>query len=100
MTSRDALVEQQILEWESRGKHVDELLSRAEEKVTTHAEAIPLGDELAKLRQEREALQAHIEEIKKKTLEEWQESDFSQGGPMLMWEALAKKIESLVERIG
>jgi len=100
MTDQDALVEQHILEHESRRKYFDELLARAEQGIDSSPEALELGDELAALRQEREKLLSHIEQLKQKTHEEWQEETIEEAGPMILWEAVAKRLEALVERIG
>ncbi len=99
MTTRNELVEQHILEYEARRKHFDELFQRAEKGIGPSPEAAELGDELASLRQEREQLLNHIEELKSKTREEWQEGTIEEAGPMILWEAIAKRLESLVERI-
>lgn len=100
MTNYNALVEQHILEHEARRKHFDELLERAEQGISSSPGAAELSDELAALRQEREKLLSHIEQLKQKTREEWQEETIEAAGPMIMWEAIAKRLEALIERIG
>ena len=99
MTGYNSLVEQNILEYEARRKHFDELLERAEKGVSGRPKAGEYEDELATLRQERQKLVAHIEELKQKTREEWQEGTIEEVGPMFVWEAVAKRLENLVERI-
>ncbi len=99
MTTRDKLVEQHILEHEARRKHFDEWLERAEKGIGASPAEAELSDELVSLRQEREKLLSHIEELKNKTREEWQEETIEEAGPMILWEAIAKRLESLVERI-
>jgi len=100
MTDYDALVERHILEHEARQKHFDELLVQAEQGVGSSSEAAELNEELVSLRSERDKLLAHIEQLKQKTHEEWQEETIEEAGPMIMWEAIAKRLAALVERIG
>lgn len=99
MTNRDKLVEQHIMEYESRRKHFDELMERAEKGISEKSDESELSDELAVLRMERTKLIDHIDQLKKKTREEWQEETIEQAGPMFIWEATAKRLESLIERI-
>lgn len=100
MSRIEQLVEQHIREHESRLAHIDELLARAEQGVAgltkPHDE---IDAELVKLRQEREKLVGHIGELRNKTPEEWQEWELEQAGPMIVWEAVAKRLEQLLERI-
>ena len=99
MTDYESLVEQHVLEHEARRKHFDELLARAERGIGSKPEAEELKDELAALRKEREKLLEHIEQLKQKTHEEWQEETIEEVGPMIVWEAVAKRLEALIERI-
>lgn len=100
MSSREMRIEQTILEHQARLKHFDELLEQAEQGINTKAETSEFSEELAQLRREREKLLEHIEQLKSQTREEWQESTIEEAGPMIIWEAVAKRLESLVERIG
>ncbi|MFQ5470982.1 MAG: hypothetical protein ACE5EH_11870 [Gammaproteobacteria bacterium] len=99
MAYNDALVEQQILEYESRRKHFDELLEKAEQGINALPMAVELSDELTSIRQEREKFLSHIDEVKEKTREDWQENTIEEGGPIILWEAVAKRLEALLERI-
>ena len=99
MTRLDTLVEQQILEYQARFKHLDELLEQAEKGPAGGEKVAVVGNELAELRQERQKLIDDIEDIKKKTKEEWQEDTIEEAGPMVLWEAVAKRIENLIERL-
>lgn len=100
MASREMMIEQTILEHKARLKHFDELLEQAEQGITNKVESAEFSEELTRLRQEREKLLEHIEQLKSQTREEWQESTIEEAGPMIIWEAVAKRLESLVERIG
>lgn len=100
MASREMRIEQTILEYQARLKHFDELLEQAEQGLTVKTETTEFSEEIAQLRQEREKLLAHIKQLKSQTREEWQESTIEEAGPMIIWEAVAKRLENLVERIG
>lgn len=99
MTDYDMMVEEHILEYEARRKHLDELLARAERGIGDRPEAAVYKGELASLRRERQKLMNHIEQLKKKARAEWQEETIEEAGPMIVWEAVAKNLEALVEKI-
>lgn len=97
MTGIEHLVEQHILEYESRLKHVDELLERAHKAADEEPPAV--SEELAAMKEEREKFAAHLEELRLKSLEDWREEEIEKAGPMGIWDALAQQLEKLVERI-
>ncbi|MGD8910285.1 MAG: hypothetical protein PVI92_13160 [Chromatiales bacterium] len=98
MTKYAHLAEQHIVEFESRLKHIDELLARANEDVTD--EGHELAGELKELTSKREELAGHLEKIRRKSLEDWQEKEIEQAGPMGIWDAVAQQLERLIERLG
>lgn len=97
MTNIEQLGEQHIREHESRLKHIDELMARA------HAAAGPeqaeIGAELEKLAAEREELAGHLEKMRLRHFEDWQEKEIELAGPMGIWDAVAQQLEKLVERL-
>ena len=97
MTELNQLVQQHILEHESRLKHVDELLQRAQQGVakTAGSEA----EQLASIKQERDRLAGHVETLKVRPPEQWTEEEFEKVGPMVIWDTLAQQLEKLVERL-
>ncbi len=97
MTKFADLVEQHILEYEARLKHIDELLTRAHEITTS--DQPELGAELKELTTKREELVGHLEEMRLKSLEEWQEKEIVRDGLMGIWDALAQQLEKFVERL-
>ncbi len=94
MNNLEHLVEQQIRHYESRLKHVDELLERAEssghEEVTASAKAI---------RPKRDEMESHLDEMRLKSLDDWREEEIEKAGPMGIWDAVAQQLEDLVERL-
>lgn len=98
MTDVEQLAEQHIREHESRLKHIDELLARAREKA---AQAQPeAGTELEKLTAQREELAGHLEKMRLRPVNDWQEKEIELAGPMGLWDAVAQQLEKLVERLG
>lgn len=100
MDKTDQLANQHIREHEAKLKHIDELLSRLDEKQEQLSPQSEIEKQLLEVRNEREKLFEHIAELKKKSRDEWQVEEIEQVGPMIIWDAVAKKLEKLVERIG
>jgi F0F1-type ATP synthase membrane subunit b/b' len=100
MGDYDALVKRYSGNYQSRLEYLDKLLAEADRHKGSGPEAEAADEELATLRREREELLKDAEQLKKKTREEWQEETLEETGPMIMWEAVAKKLEGLIERIG
>lgn len=99
MTTIDKLAERHILEHESHLKHIDELLERASNIASETAEQDEIKKELAELEQQRTNLLNHIDKLKQKSQDEWQEETIEEAGPMVVWELVAKRLEKLIERI-
>jgi hypothetical protein len=98
MTKFAHLAEQHMIEFESRLKHIDELLERANEDVT--GETHELASELKNLTSKREELASHVEKMRLKSLDDWEEEEIEKAGPMGVWDAVAQQLEKLVERLG
>jgi len=94
MNNLEHLVEQQILHYESRLKHVDELLERVES--SGHTEAIATAKAV---RPQRDEMHGHLEEMRLKSLDDWREEEIEKAGPMGIWDAVAQQLEDLVERL-
>lgn len=88
MTNIDQLAEQHIRQYESQLKHIDEVMEQAIKSQEESADY----QELAKHRGE---LADYIEELKDKAPIKWMED----GGPMVMWDIAAERIEELIERV-
>ena len=97
MTNMNQLVQQHIIEYQSRLKHVDELIERGQ------AVAIKAGvgaaEQLAEAKRERDQLSSRVESFKLKPPDQWSEEEFEKTGPMVVWDTLAQKLEKLVERL-
>ncbi len=98
MTTKEQLVEQHIREYEARQKHVNELLARAEEIAEAHP-GHPVHSELGLYRNQHDNLVEHAEQLKKMPLEHWREETIQSAGPMAIWDVIAQKLESLVEKV-
>ena len=90
MSNIDQLAEQHIKQYESQLKHIDEVIARAHKEEDADIKA-----ELKELAEHRGELADYIEELKDKAPFEWME----EGGPMVLWDVVAERIEALVERI-
>jgi len=96
MTVIDRLTDQHFREYEARLKHIDEMLERASQSKKDRSE---FDDELNEIRTERAELLNHLNALKKKSQDEWQTDGIENAGPMIIWDAVAKKLEKLIERI-
>jgi hypothetical protein len=99
MTDIAHLVEQHILEHESRRKHLDELLATARERAAQSPERAHLRSELEAIEKERDRLTVRLDELKLKDLDEWRQEEIEKSGLMGIWDAVAQQAEELVERL-
>ncbi len=90
MTNEEQLVESHVREYESRLRHIDELIARASK---TDFQKVEYQSELSDLKQKRNKLSGHLDEIKALSAEEWAKK----GGPMVIWDIVAERLEKLVE---
>lgn len=93
MNNLEHMVEQHVREYESRLRHVDELVERAQ------ASERPDPDHaLQGLVSQRNDLADQLEQMRQKSFEHWREDEIERAGPMAVWDALAQQLEDLVER--
>lgn len=95
MSHIDQMIEQHIREYEARLRHIDELMEQAARKGASPES----HDELSEIQEKREELAGHVEELKRKQMEDWQEQEIEKAGPMGVWDVIAQKLERLVERL-
>ena len=93
-------VEQAVLEYQSRLKHMDEMLERARSGLAEVPEKKEERGVLVELERERDKLGTLYEELRIKDLEHWREEEIEISGPMAVWDVIAQKLENLLERIG
>ena len=99
MTDETTRVEGQMLAYESRQRHMDELLERAGENLSDapeHSEARTLLDRLADQHGRRSAV---LDRLKGRDESDWSADEIDQLGPMAVWDTLAAELETLVERL-
>jgi hypothetical protein len=93
----ERMVHQHILEYESRLKHMDELLARV------HAAGVPTAGEdaeqLAGVLRERDALSGQLDTLRQQPPPTTSSEAFETYGPMGVWDTVANKLENLVERL-
>lgn len=99
MTHRDHLIEQHIRLHESHLKHIDEMLNRAHQHVEAGSAPPEAETELKELKGERQKLAEELSEMKHKSVEELERDALSRAGPMGVWDAVARRLEKLVEHL-
>lgn len=98
--TEDRLVEQRVRLYESQLRHIDELKAQAA-RHSGHASAgADLDQAVTALERERERLTRHIDMLKSRSREDWQEADALQNrGPMLLYQSVAKRLEQLLQQL-
>lgn len=98
MSSKEHLIEQHILEYESRMRRIDELYQRAHEAAAGQDAKSEAHKRLDELSAQRSLLREGTEEIRSIPLDKWREDMVRNAGPMAVWDILAQKLEDFVER--
>lgn len=98
MSNKEHLIEQHILAYESRLKHIDELYQRAHDAAGQLDETHDAHSELKDFKTQHQQLQQETDEIKSMSLDQWREETVRSAGPMAIWDILAQKLEDFVER--
>jgi hypothetical protein len=93
------LVDQHILEYESRQQHINELLARARERTGEGSEHADVRSQLDKLEKERDRLSNQLDQLKCKNPNDWQQEELTKEGPLAIWDVLAQDIEKLLEKL-
>jgi len=99
MTDITQMVEQHVLAYESRQKHMDELLAHAREHVGEGPEHAEARTHLDRLTQEHSRLSEELDALKRREPSDWREEEIEQAGPMGIWDALAEQLETLIEKL-
>lgn len=99
MTSREQLIEQHIVQYESHLRHIDEMLRRANEHVDAGKAPAGAAEELHELKGEREKLAEDLSRMKRRGPEDWENEALTRAGPMGIWDAVARRLEKLVEHL-
>lgn len=99
MTDANHLMRENIMEYESRIKHFDELIARADKGVGEGPEHAETRDSLASLKQQRDKFASLLDELRLKSLGNWRVDEIEKAGPMGIWDAVGQQLEKLVERI-
>jgi hypothetical protein len=94
MPDINELAERHIREHQARLKHIDELMAEVDQTKQA-TESMEIRAELESIKQERSLLARQLDEMREKSAEQWAEK----GGPMVIWDVVANRLERLVERI-
>jgi len=96
MTQLEQTVERQIDFFESRLKHIDELLHRAGNGAVGEPEDAAIHAQIENLASERGKLARHLDTAKRSYTPEDMVMKF---GPMAIWDLVAQQLENLVEQL-
>ena len=84
-----------ISRYQTRLKHLDQLLERARQrKIEAEQEA-----ELTEIAGKREQLAKYISDLEHIDVKDWKEEEIEKSGPMGLWDSVAQQLEKLVEKI-
>lgn len=97
MTNEEHLINQHILEHESRLKHLDELLEKAEQNSHAIEAEAKHAEELEKIKEKRTELKNYIDSAKTMSIDHWEKDAINMAGPMAVWDAVAQKLEKMLE---
>lgn len=100
MTNEEHLINQHILEYESRLKHIDELLEKAESNSKVDEAEVEHAKELKQIKEKRVELKNYIDSAKTMSADHWEKDTINMAGPMAVWDAVAQKLEKIVEGKG
>ena len=100
MRNINELMEQNILEYESRQKHAQELVIHARELVERRPGDDVTRTQIERLTQEHNHLSRQLDQLKEnKQLNTLQDKNINDAGPMVVWDILAGDLEKLVEKL-
>lgn len=99
MPNINDMVEQHILEFESRQKHAEELLARARDLAGSETGHEEVRSAIERLAAEHNRLSGLLDRLKQKAPKDWQEEEIAHAGPMAVWDIFAQDLEKLVEKL-
>ncbi|MGA9665666.1 MAG: hypothetical protein WBQ69_04350 [Gallionella sp.] len=99
MTDLNNLMQRNIMEYETRLKHLDELIERVHKGVGGGPDHGEIRDTLSRLKKERDKFSGWLSELRLKPLENWRVDEIEKAGPMGIWDAVGQQLEKLVERV-
>lgn len=99
MASINEMAEKNILEFEARQRHVEELLGQARKGIAARPERDDARLDIKRLAKEHERLSELLDQLKRAGPESSLDEQIAQSGPMAVWDILAQDLERLVERL-
>lgn len=99
MTERDHLVEQHILEYQARLKHVDEVIEKSIDHLSSGTSSAKTSQLLESLKNDRKVLDDKLNELQNQENIESLESMVAKFSPLDIWNSVAEKLENLAERL-
>ena len=99
MSNLDHLVEQQVKEYESRLKHIDEMLDHAHIQLNTKNIVENEQAEFERIQRARHQLSEDLQRMKLISKQNWQTDTIENAGPLGIWDIIAQRLEKFIERI-
>ncbi len=99
METEESLVEEQVRHYESRLRHIDELVDKARDGLQNHPERAQHEKTLAEILERRDALQVRLDDLKMNDPGSLAEELRHDGPIMGIVDAIAGDLEALVERL-
>ena len=99
MSNFENLVEQQVKEYESKLKHIDEMLDHAHVQLSTKDVVTEEQSEFEKIQRARHQLNEDLQRMKLISKKNWQTDTIENAGPLGVWDIVAQRLEKFVERI-
>jgi len=99
MTDRNHLVEQHILEHEARLKHIDEVIEKSSDHLTSGKSSAETSQLLESIKSDRKVLEDQLEQLQNQENIANAEAMISKISPLDIWNTVAEKLEKLAERL-
>lgn len=100
MGNIDSLAEQKIQHYESRLRHVDELIEKARKGLEGHPDGEKHAKTLDEILARRDELQVRVDDVKLNNPESLTE-ELEEDGPIMgIVDAIAGELEALLEKLG
>ena len=99
MSNLDHLVEQQVKEYESRLKHIDEMLDHAHIQLSTKNVVENEHTEFERIQRARHQLSEDLQRMKLISKQHWQTDTIENAGPLGVWDIVAQRLEKFIARI-
>ncbi len=99
MNEMDTLANQHFLEWESRMRHIDEMLAKANKAHANNAGRADIATELKSIQKSRDALALEIDSVRNRPLSEQSTTGDHANGVKTALSAIGLQMERLLSSV-